>query len=334
MKKVNIILRSIFSVIIVFGLFKVYEIEYKSNDSIEEIHYSEKTALEDIRENKVVFVTDDRDKYKLNKKYNYTKEFGFIYKYEEEKKFHEFNEHITIIDENGKILNPGPSNEYSISDYNSEIEKYLATKDSFWYKKLRLVEDSLKFMKIDNYGEKYPIEIQSLRIPKEEDFPITMMETIEMLKSETERLFRRYEKDIVSPLEVTQYEMDFLLRQIDSNTNYNYIWKTQFWAAYHYQEILIELIKRVGINKEIGLSNTYHVIRERCETGEMQWHEHFSIYDDDLYKVSGRANHLLKMITGEDFGYISVYHSDKDVKRIQHRWIYWLKNLNKRKKWF
>lgn len=339
MKRVNIILLVVFGLITIFSLFGIYELKFKEEfqhiKEIKKIHYSEKTALENIEKNQATLVTHDINQYKLDKKYRFTKQFGFRYQYEPEPDDFLFDENIVVVDEDGTILNPVSSNQYSIRDYNWEIEKYLTSLDSAWHKKIAIIEDSLKFLKIDKVRREYPIDIQSLKVPKEEKLPQSMLETIEELKYETERLFRTDEEDKNTPLEITQLTQDFILDKIDNDKNFAYVWKTPYWLVHHYQESLIKMIARVSDNTEIGLTNTANfTIPERCEAGDLDFHSHGGSTLDDLFKVGGRANHFLKKLTGEDFGTVSMYHTEADLKRIQQRWAHWLKKLNKSKFWF
>jgi hypothetical protein len=325
MKKINIALFTILALIILFSAIKIYKLKFQSVKPVEKIHYSQKTALNNIENNYIILVIDDKEKDKLNKKYNYTEQFGFKYKYEPYEENLLLYEDVFSFDDDVEI----PSNKYNISDYNEEIEAYLTSKDSLWYTKIEVIEDSLKFLKIDRYGLKHPINIASLKIPKEENLPQTMIDAIKELKNEASRLSGMHKDDVLSSLELREYKMDSILNKIDNNKDYNEIRIARYWGAYHYEDVLIELIDRIANNTEVGLINTADlIIPERNENGDLQFYGHGGVVFDDLFKVGGRANHLLKRLTGEDFGNVSMYDNEKELKRLQHRWFYWYKNLN------
>ena len=92
--------------------------------------------------------------------------------------------------------------------------------------------------------------------------------------------------------------------------------------------MLPKLIQRITHNKEIGLENTADlIINERIQNGDLKFYGHGQIATDDLFKISGRANHLLKRITGEDFGSVMMNSTQEELTELQKKWILWLKGI-------
>jgi hypothetical protein len=139
---------------------------------------------------------------------------------------------------------------------------------------------------------------------------------------EFERLFH---KDSTT---LKQYSVAFMLDKIDNDSNYQYIFFAEYWIVFHYKEIIPELITRVTNKKEVGLVNSADlIIWERIQAKQMPFYGHGGISNDDLFTVAGRANRLLTIITGENFGHVSMYSTQEQLTMLQKKWIRWLKNL-------
>jgi len=120
----------------------------------------------------------------------------------------------------------------------------------------------------------------------------------------------------------------FILDKIDNSPEYNYLYVAEYWIAYHYQEMIPELIKRVSNTTEVGLLESMDlVIPERVATGQMKSFGQGQVVEDDLFTVAGRANRLLKVITGEDFGNVQVNASPIQLKELQDKWVEWFRKL-------
>jgi hypothetical protein len=166
-------------------------------------------------------------------------------------------------------------------------------------------------------------------LPKTENnvlvFPenIVLSETfVEKIKEQKKEFHRIFRKDTTR---IKKYSVEFILDKIDNNKEYQYIFESEFWLAFNYKKMIPELIKRITNNKEIGLINTADlIIWERIESGDLESYGHGGVAFDDLFKVSGRANHLLKRITGENFGNVMMNTSQKELTKLQNKWIKWL----------
>ncbi|MES2485166.1 MAG: hypothetical protein V4581_04355 [Bacteroidota bacterium] len=122
-----------------------------------------------------------------------------------------------------------------------------------------------------------------------------------------------------------------VLEWIDNEKEYHPIFEAEYWMAYNYQSIIPKLIKRITDKKEVGLVNTADlIIWERIQSGDLKFYGHGGSTDDDLFTIAGRANYLLRAITGEHFGHVSMYATEADLKKLQNRWAYWLLQLQEK----
>lgn len=124
------------------------------------------------------------------------------------------------------------------------------------------------------------------------------------------------------------YSTAFILDKIDNDSNYHYIFLAEYWIAFHYADIIPALIKRVTNKKEVGLANSADlIIWERVQAKQMKFYGHGGISNDDLFTIAGRANSLLTKITGENFGHVSMYSTQGQLKYLQEKWIEWIEQL-------
>jgi len=162
-----------------------------------------------------------------------------------------------------------------------------------------------------------------LRFPDPAVLPDNFQKAIVAQVAEFKRLFQNDSTD-------KNYSTIFMLGKIDNDSNYNYLFLAEYWIAFHYKEIIPELIKRLTIKKEIGLINSADlIIWERIKNKQMEFYGHGLNCADDLFTISGRANRLLTVITGENFGYVLMYSTKEQLAELQSSWIKWLKALSK-----
>lgn len=266
--------------------------------------YSEATALNDIKADKIQLVTTDTLLYNWNQKIKYTKKFGFNY--------------VLKTYDDLEFRNNADYYNYKMKEQLIVINKA----DSLWYEKLFAIEDSLTHIEADKYCKTHTIKLSNLKIPPYQKLSLKMRAAIEEQKSEFERL--KINTILVKP--------DQVLAQIDADKEYSHIFNAEYWMAYNYEAMIPELIKRITNKTEIGLVNTADlIIWERIDSGDLKFYGHGGVAFDDLFTIAGRANHLLTNITGEDFGRVSMYSTDAELKKLQNRWAYWLLQLQEKK---
>lgn len=282
--------------VVTTGMQPRVEVNFKVSPKI--YLYSEVTANADIKAGKLQLITQDTLMYNWNKKLGYTKQFGFDY-----------------------LLLAFDDYEFddNASAYNYTVTKHLATvNDSLWYSKLSGIEDSLRHIEADTYSSKNSIDLNRLKAPEYDKLSPKMKKAIAESKEDAEWL------KIISLSEKASQ----VLYWIDKDKEYHHIFEAEYWMAYNYESIIPELIKRITNKKEVGLINTADlIIWERIDSGDLKFYGHGGVAFDDLFTVAGRANHLLSIITGEDFGRVSMYATEADLKKLQNRWAYWLLQL-------
>ncbi|MEM6342890.1 MAG: hypothetical protein AAF927_03385 [Bacteroidota bacterium] len=126
----------------------------------------------------------------------------------------------------------------------------------------------------------------------------------------------------------TEAPVAFMLRRIDKDPNYRSIEIIKHWSALHYEALIPELILRITYTEVVGLKNYKDIIIwDRVDSGDMVLNGPGAEIRDDLFAVAGRANFLLKNLTGEDFGDIGINTSAEERLFIRDQWVNWLLNL-------
>lgn len=147
-------------------------------------------------------------------------------------------------------------------------------------------------------------------------------------KAAVENQRTQFEKLMGWNAEIKTHTPAFMLDKIDTSPEYNYLYVAEYWIAYHYEDMIPELIKRISNTTEVGLVESMDlIIPERVASGQMKDYGHGQIVQDDLFTIAGRSNRLLKVITGEDFGTVSVNASPIQLKALQDKWVKWFKTL-------
>ncbi len=120
----------------------------------------------------------------------------------------------------------------------------------------------------------------------------------------------------------------FILEKIDHDPDFQHFKVVQYWAALHYQELIPELIFRLTQTREVGLLHAQGVIIwDRVDQGDLVLDGPGAEVPDDLFTVAGRANYLLKNLTGENFGPFPMGTSEKEAFHLRDRWVSWLLQL-------
>ncbi|MBK9633641.1 MAG: hypothetical protein IPO64_03755 [Bacteroidetes bacterium] len=130
--------------------------------------------------------------------------------------------------------------------------------------------------------------------------------------------------------EIKTYTAPFILNKIDNHPSFDYLFRASYWLVLdsNYQRIIPELIKRITDTTYVGLTDANDVvIWERVKTGEMKRNGIAFYVDDDLYIVAGRADWLLRRISGLDNGRVKMNPAMADLKALQQKWLAWYKTL-------
>ncbi|MEO8403256.1 MAG: hypothetical protein ABI480_01620, partial [Chitinophagaceae bacterium] len=83
-----------------------------------------------------------------------------------------------------------------------------------------------------------------------------------------------------------------------------------------------ELIKQILNNAEVKLQSTSRlIIWERITSGDILFEGKGIQIDDDLFKVAGRANFILRNITNHNFGIVRIHSTADELTSLQTKWI-------------
>lgn len=161
-------------------------------------------------------------------------------------------------------------------------------------------------------------------LPDEDRLPKQFYENINKYKN----IHYKY-SDSTSSLIINEHE-SFIFHKLENEKEYTSLGDVKYWVVFNYKTGIQELIKRITNTKEVGLEGSYNlVINYRVENGDMVL-EPGEVIDEDLFRVYGRANYLLKEITGEDFGSADMLSSDNELSNLQRKWIRWYNRLCKK----
>lgn len=95
-------------------------------------------------------------------------------------------------------------------------------------------------------------------------------------------------------------------------------------ANEHKDSIMSPLLAQLDVEDETILKNTSRlIIWERILSGHILFEGKGLQIDDDLFSVAGRANWILRNITGKNFGLVKPNSTAEDLKRIKRSWVNW-----------
>ncbi len=134
-----------------------------------------------------------------------------------------------------------------------------------------------------------------------------------------------------SARDVRNYNIEQIRNFIYKEKDYEYVFRCPFWIAMdsaRYVQLIPELIKAITDETFVGLTNAGDVtIWARVKTGELKQNSLNYQIDDDIFRVCGRANWILKRLSKNEFGNIRIDTPMKDLIEIQKKWVKWLNTL-------
>lgn len=152
------------------------------------------------------------------------------------------------------------------------------------------------------------------------------LEAADPLKSKSEEIRNlKTCKDFLAKDKI-EYSQALLLKLIEEEA-YISMAKVECIISTNFSDGIALLINHITDRREVGLKDHFNInIMDRIETGYMDL-EYGEVTNDDLFRVSGRSNYLLKELTGQDFGFARMKSSKKELKNLQHKWINWVESL-------
>jgi hypothetical protein len=120
---------------------------------------------------------------------------------------------------------------------------------------------------------------------------------------------------------------------LNKNLNDNY-WSEVFLtlnaSVNHYSKdtnYLKELANQITNNKETKLKGTSRlIIWDRIISGDIIFEGKGLVFDNDLFKVGGRANQILQNLTNKNFGFITIHYTHKELEDLKSKWLDYLSN--------
>lgn len=132
-------------------------------------------------------------------------------------------------------------------------------------------------------------------------------------------------------VELKDYTIAYTLNVIKSDKAYGHFELLPKRVSMDYETLLPELIKLLTNSTEVGMDG-YPGIMWCRNIGPTDTIDCIAIpySEDDLFTVAGRANHILKLITCQDFGNVLPNPDKEWLKKLQNRWAYWLLQLQEK----
>lgn len=131
--------------------------------------------------------------------------------------------------------------------------------------------------------------------------------------------------------DIRNYNADSIQKFIYKETDYEKVFRCPFWLAMdsaRYCKFIPELINALTDSTYIGLTNAFDVtIWCRVKTGQLKQASYSYQIDDDIFKINGRVNWILKRLTKNEFGIIRCDTKAEEIKTIQKLWYKWLNTL-------
>ena len=95
-------------------------------------------------------------------------------------------------------------------------------------------------------------------------------------------------------------------------------------ANQHQQSIVPHLVNQLESNNEVKLKNTSRlIIWERIILGDIMFEGKGMQVDDDLFSVAGRANWILRYLTGKNYGLVKPNSTLEELKQLKSNWTLW-----------
>lgn len=88
------------------------------------------------------------------------------------------------------------------------------------------------------------------------------------------------------------------------------------------------LANQITNTRETKLEGTSRlIIWDRIISGDIVFEGKGLLYDNDLFKVSGRANQILQQLTQKNFGDVTISSSGKELEELKNKWVNSLSNI-------
>ena len=124
--------------------------------------------------------------------------------------------------------------------------------------------------------------------------------------------------------EVLSQTKEAVLRTITAEKNFWKIANDRYWCAKNAPDVSPDLINLITKSKVIGLEGYADlIIWERIESGDLKFFGHGWIVSDDIFSIAGRASWILREITGQHFGAVSMKSTSAQLQQLSDSWRTW-----------
>lgn len=150
-----------------------------------------------------------------------------------------------------------------------------------------------------------------------------------MLVSWSQRNIENYTKEMYDNAQ--RLTVSELLSKNLNDDSWSAVFLTQNASINNYSTdstYLMGLANQVTNSKETKLTGTSRlIIWDRIVSGDIIFEGKGLIYENDLFKVAGRANQILQNLTNKNFGYVTINSTEKDLAEIKNKWVSFLSNM-------
>ncbi len=200
--------------------------------------------------------------------------------------------------------------------YNCYATKYFYKLDSNFTLNTFYLVDSLTYIELDNRCKIASNEI---------DFPILNRLSrlnYNLSTNLDEALSKRYNKSLISEYEKSNIELEQIISLITTKTDYRGIRIAEMYGYKNPYKFIGALIPMLKDTSFVGLTNSADlIIYDRLNSGDLRFYGHGGVVRDDLFTVTGRANHLLSKITGSILGQVRMHPRIHYLDKLECRWM-------------
>ena len=117
-----------------------------------------------------------------------------------------------------------------------------------------------------------------------------------------------------------------VLKIITSDKDFWKLAHSRFWCAKNASDIAPDLVSLITDSRIVGLKGYADlIIPDRIASGDLTFFGHGWVVPDDLFSVAGRASWILREITGQHFGHVSMKATPAELNKLSESWKEWFK---------
>ncbi len=199
--------------------------------------------------------------------------------------------------------------------YNCYAENYIFGDESSSGNKIAITLDSLLYIELDQYcdSEINLIEFPILKRLNKISFNLQEQAEVALNYNYHQRYIKQIDKD--------QLDSQIILDSLLFLSDYKSIKLVEVYSYKHPDAVIEKLASMITDTSYVGLTNSADlIIPDRLESGDLEFYGHGGIVLDDLFTISGRANHILSLITNSSLGQVRINSDLEYLEKLQCRW--------------